>query len=37
MGHLQEEEVGELLHIVSVADAVVSEDIAVVPEPLDNG
>ena len=37
MGHLQEEQVGELLHIVTVADAVVPEDIAVVPEPLDDG
>ena len=36
VGHLQEKEVGELLHIVAVAHAVVSEDIAVVPEPLDD-
>ncbi|VVB62827.1 Uncharacterised protein [uncultured archaeon] len=37
IGHLQEEEVGELLQVVAVAHAVVSEDMAVVPDPLDDG
>jgi hypothetical protein len=34
--HLEEEQVGELLDVVAVGEAVVAEDIAVVPELLDN-
>ena len=32
--HLQENEVGELLDVVPVADAIVTEDITVVPDLL---
>ena len=33
--HLQEEQVGELLEVVPVRETVVAEDVAVVPESLD--
>jgi hypothetical protein len=32
-----EEQVGELLEVIAVGDAVVSEDVAVVPDALDDG
>ena len=35
VGHLQEEQVGELLEVVAVREPVVAQDVAVVPEPLD--
>jgi hypothetical protein len=31
VGHLEEEEVGELLDVVAVGEAVVAEDVAIVP------
>ena len=34
--HLEEQEVGQLLDIVAVGEAVVTEDVAIVPELLDN-
>ena len=34
--HLQEEQVGELLDVVAVGQAVVAQDVAVVPELLDD-
>ena len=37
VGHLEEEQVGELLDVVAVGDAVVAQDVAVVPEALDDG
>ncbi|MEA2594697.1 MAG: hypothetical protein QOF01_1166, partial [Thermomicrobiales bacterium] len=36
MGHLEEEEVGELLDVVAVGEAVVAADVAIVPEFLDD-
>ena len=35
VGHLEEEQVGELLEVVAVGEAVVAQDVAVVPEALD--
>jgi hypothetical protein len=35
--HLEEEQVGELLQVVAVRNAVVAEDVAVVPDALDDG
>ena len=35
--HLEEEQVGELFDVVAVGDAVVAQDVAVVPEALDDG
>ena len=35
VGHLEEEQEGELLQVVLVAEAVVAEDVAVAPELLD--
>jgi hypothetical protein len=35
--HFEEEEVGELLDVIAVGEAVVTQDGAVVPEALDNG
>ena len=34
--HLEEQQVGELLDVVAVGEAVVAEDVAVVPELLDD-
>jgi hypothetical protein len=36
VGHLEEEEVGQLLDVVAVGEAVVAQDVAVVPEFLDD-
>jgi len=36
VGHLEEEEVGELLDVVAIRQAVVAKDFAVVPELLDD-
>jgi hypothetical protein len=36
VGHLEEEQEGELLEVVLVAEAVVAEDVAVAPELLDD-
>ena len=36
VGHLEEEQVGELLDVVAVGQAVVAQDVAVVPELLDD-
>ncbi len=36
MGHFEEEQVGELLDVVAVGHAVVAQDVAVVPEFLDD-
>ena len=36
VGHLQEQQIGELLDVVAVAHAVVTQDVAVVPEFLDD-
>ena len=35
VGHLEEQQIGELLDIVAIAHAVVAKDVAVVPELLD--
>jgi len=37
VGHLEEEQVGELFHVIAIGDAVVPEDVAVVPQALDDG
>src|SRR4051794_8178507 len=37
VGHLEEQQVRELLDVVAVAHAVVAENLAVVPELLDEG
>ncbi len=37
IGHLEEEQVGQLLDVVAVADAVVPQDVTVIPQALDNG
>ena len=36
VGHLEEQQIGQLLDVVAVAHPVVAEDIAVVPEFLDD-
>jgi len=36
MGHLEKEQEGQLLHVVAVGEPVIAEDVAVVPEFLDN-
>jgi hypothetical protein len=36
VGHLEEEQVGELLDVVAVGEAVVAEQVAVAPELLDD-
>jgi hypothetical protein len=36
VGHLKEEQVGELLDVVAVGQAVVPEDVAVIPELLND-
>ena len=36
-GHFEKEQVRELLNVVAVGDAIVAEDMAVVPEALDDG
>ena len=37
ISHLQKQQIGELLDIVAVAHAVVAQDVAVIPEFLDDG
>ena len=37
VGHLEEQQVGELLDVVAIAHPVVAQDVAVVPELLDEG
>ena len=37
IGHLEEQQVGELLDLVAIAHAVVAQHVAVVPELLDDG
>ena len=37
VGHLEEQQIGELLDVVAVGHAVVAQDVAVVPEFLDDG
>jgi hypothetical protein len=34
--HFQEEQAGELLNVIAIGHAVVAQDVAVVPEMLDN-
>ncbi|HMA91365.1 MAG TPA: hypothetical protein VKP30_01715 [Polyangiaceae bacterium] len=36
LGHFEEEEVGELGHVLVVRDAVIAQDVTKVPEPLDD-
>jgi hypothetical protein len=36
VGHLQEQQIGELLDVVAIAHAVVAQDVAVVPEFLND-
>src|SRR6266487_1127973 len=36
IGHLEEEQIGKLLNIVAVGHAIVSQEVAVVPEALDD-
>jgi len=35
--HFEEKEIRELFDVIAVTDAVVPKDVAVVPEPLDDG
>ncbi len=35
--YLEEEQIDELLHIVALGDAVIAQDVAVVPKALDDG
>ena len=35
--HLEEKEIGELLDIVAIAYPVVSEDVTIIPQTLNNG
>jgi hypothetical protein len=37
VGHLEEQQIGELLDVIAVAHAVVAQDVAVIPEFLDDG
>ena len=37
IGHLEEQQVGELLYVVAIAHAIVAQHVAVVPELLDDG
>ena len=37
MGHFEEKQIGKLLYIVAIGHAVVTQDVAVVPETLDDG
>ena len=37
VGHLEVQQVGELIDVVAIAHAVVAEDVAVVPELPDEG
>ena len=37
VGHLEKEQVGQLLDIVAIRDAVVAQDVAVIPEALNDG
>lgn len=34
--HLEKEQVGELFHVIAIGDAIVTQDVAVVPEALDD-
>ncbi len=36
MGHLEKEQVGELLDVVTVREPIVTQDVAVVPQLLDD-
>ena len=35
--HFQEEQIGELLDVIAIRDAVVAQDVAVIPDTLDDG
>src|SRR5689334_21726926 len=37
LGHLEEEQIGQLLYLVAVGHAIIAQQIAVVLEPLHNG
>lgn len=37
VGHLEEQQIGELLDVVAIRHAVVTQDVTVVPEFLDDG
>ncbi len=37
IGHFQEEQIGQLLDVIAVTDAVIAQYVAVVPETLDDG
>jgi hypothetical protein len=36
ISHLEEDEVGQLLDVITIADALITEDVAVVPDFLDD-
>jgi hypothetical protein len=36
VGHLEKEEIGELLHVIAVRETVIAEDVAIVPELLND-
>jgi hypothetical protein len=36
VGHFEEEEIGKLFHVVAITHPIVPEDVAVVPEFLDD-
>jgi len=35
VGHFEEEQISELLHIIAIRKAIVAQDVAIVPEFLD--
>ena len=37
VGHLEEQQIGELLHIVAITHVIVAQHAAIVPELLDKG
>jgi hypothetical protein len=37
VGHLEEQQVSELLDVIAITDPIVPQDVAVVPKTLDNG
>ncbi len=35
--HFQEDQIGELLDVIAIRDAVIPQDVAVIPDTLDDG
>ena len=36
VGHLEEEQVGQLLHVVAIGHAIIAQQVTVIPQALDN-